>query len=519
MFSSFYFCEEFVQMRLTYNRIRYLIYAYIGLPVFIFLTFYLRLWFIGIPFAALVITFFVLQRKKASSDIKLDKDAVTLHKGSIIVYAALSVIWTFLGGQGGHYYQSTDWGIRNAIFRDLITRPWPVVYPERGRMLVYYIGHWMTPALLSKGLTITPLSIDAVWTIANQLLWLHTAAGVFIVMLLLLCIVRTDSLKKQILIPLILIGFSGMDILGALLDKFIFHEVAIDPFHIEWWSGFLQFSSTTTCLFWVFNQAVIPWIAVLCLFLEKSPSSYVFLGLCASLAGPIPFMCIFVYMAVLGIRRVIALRNKAVIKEIFDPVNLASVIPLLMVVRFYSTNAAINASGNSLGDVSYSFLWFKINAIPDEVVLRHIILFLLLEAVIYMVLLYATNSRNCMYWTTAAVLMISPFVSMGNQGDFVMRFSVPAVMVMLALCAKALLSDDDKEKTTKILKIILIVCLVIGSVTPMVEFARGFYTTAKTGRINNSFDNVITLDNDDENINFMAYDYKNDDFLRRITGS
>lgn len=46
----------------------------------------------------------------------------------------------------------------------------------------------------------------------------------------------------------------------------------------------------TTCLFWVFNQTVVPWLMTLCVLNEKSVENYALLGLLALPFGPLPFV-------------------------------------------------------------------------------------------------------------------------------------------------------------------------------------------------------------------------------------
>ena len=56
-----------------------------------------------------------------------------------------------------------------------------------------------------------------------------------------------------------------MDIVGLLLtgNPSVIETRLCEKIHIEWWARFYQFSSFTTQLFWVFNQAVPAWIATL----------------------------------------------------------------------------------------------------------------------------------------------------------------------------------------------------------------------------------------------------------------
>lgn len=46
----------------------------------------------------------------------------------------------------------------------------------------------------------------------------------------------------------------------------------------------------TTCLFWVFNQTVVPWLMTLCVLNEKSVENYALLGLLALPFGSLPFV-------------------------------------------------------------------------------------------------------------------------------------------------------------------------------------------------------------------------------------
>ena len=286
---------------LRYDRLKYYVYAYMGLTVPMFFIFYFKLYLAGILFTVLLLAGFVWRIKCEKKD-GIIKDGIKVKKYVLVIYAVASFVWTFLGGFGGHYAQSTDWHYRNAIFRDMITRSWPVVYPDYNKMLNYYIGHWIQPAFFTKLMRkIFYLNNNEMWYIGNQLLWIYTAVGVFLVMLLLLCYVKTDSSKKQLLLIGLLVGFSGMDIIGTVLDLLFFHHVSYANIHIEWWSSF-QFSSITTCLFWVFNQALIAWIVILCTILEKKGDVFVFLGLCAALSGPLPFICIFLYMVIISIK-------------------------------------------------------------------------------------------------------------------------------------------------------------------------------------------------------------------------
>lgn len=100
------------------------------------------------------------------------------------------------GRSDGLFYQNSDWGYRNAIYRDLITNSWPVYYPQKDTALVYYIGHWLVPAALTKPVYAL-FGLDAAWMFARMALWGWTALGTYLVALNLLVYLRADTGKSR----------------------------------------------------------------------------------------------------------------------------------------------------------------------------------------------------------------------------------------------------------------------------------------------------------------------------------
>ena len=91
-----------------------------------------------------------------------------------------------------------------------------------------------------------------------MLLWLWTSCGLSIVMLLLFRNLEARGPKQRLAAVLLLVLFSGMDVLGAIFNHNL--GALLRPSvghpsgpHLEWWAGSYQFSSNTTLLFWVFN--------------------------------------------------------------------------------------------------------------------------------------------------------------------------------------------------------------------------------------------------------------------------
>src|SRR6266545_7483244 len=166
----------------------------------------------------------------------------------------LTGLWVFLSGVGGYAFQNWDHHWRNAVFRDLITNDWPVVYslPEHGpiKMLVYYVGYWLPAAIAGKLFG---------WKFANLILFLWTWLGVLLMVLQLSIKLKASLLKTMFL----LVAFSGMDALGVILFAKEYPTLWPPVQHLEIWAGNLQYSSFTTQLFWVFNQSVPAWLCIL----------------------------------------------------------------------------------------------------------------------------------------------------------------------------------------------------------------------------------------------------------------
>ena len=128
----------------------------------------------------------------------------------LVVFAVVAVVWSFLGGQGNLFYQSDDWGCRNAVYRDIIYRDWPVIYPDYDKALVYYIGYWLPTATLVKIIGFIAPNIyltERAFAIGNILLWIWTSIGIFLTELLLLTYVKPKSGNRMLLIPGILVFF------------------------------------------------------------------------------------------------------------------------------------------------------------------------------------------------------------------------------------------------------------------------------------------------------------------------
>ena len=529
---------------LEYLHIRAAAFLYMGLPFLIFsLT-----WLSVIPaILSTAVTLFILilaikpnllKPKHVPEKALLNREAVThIHVpfGAMLAVMVAVGIWVWWSGIGGGFYQSGDFPYRNAVFRDLINYKWPVIYGGDKGMLAYYIGFWLPAAGVGKffGLFIHNSSI--VWGIGNTALYLWTAIGVFLVMLMLFFNVKATSGKKVVFAALIFIFFSGMDVVGwfaAGADGAISRLVE-ENIHIEWWAKkinfptghLLQFSSFTTQLFWVFNQAVVTWLATLTLFREQTPANFVFIGMMSLFCGPIPFYGFLVLALVLGITFIIRARKypRFVVRSLFSLPNILAVLGIFPVCFAYFTgnSAATIKSGSKLLRFVPRLIFNNDGLAHAGISPKRLILFisfLILEFLLIALMIWWHNRKDLPFWACCLMLCIFPMIFTGAAADFCMRATIPALVVFCMYVIRFLFEkwDSPKQSVDRLLCILLTVFLILGSVTPLVEMSRGIVKSVKAGEMltyNDTFKSLGSDEKDASSIkNFTAQHYEDSKF-------
>jgi hypothetical protein len=447
--------------------IRRISILYLLIPFLIFCLGYLK------PFISLCITLiFVWLIIKNWRSTTQESRSWLLSRRNIVFTFLIVLLWVGLSGIGGFAFQNIDFHIRNAIFRDLINFDWPVKYytnpsnPSIPYNLVYYIGFWLPAALVGK---------VAGWQAANIALYVWSVLGIVLTLLLL-------SSKIKLTLPklaLVIIFFSGMDGLGTLL-KIIAVPNAIDRlwppiFHLEWWMPGFQYSSFTTQLFWVFNQAIPAWLCMVLLYVVGDRKNILLIwSLCCFLA-PFPAMGMFPYVLL------------KIPKELFDSENLNAkpkmqtisvfFARLLQDVRALLTVENILGGGLVLG---ISLLYFSSNiefsktaASPDEPISwLFYIIFLLFDGLILWSIFRGRYKANLNWYLAGALLIVIPLIKIGSAHDFCMRTSIPTLFMLLLWSAETLSAPGAKVKAG------LILLLCIGAITPIYEINRSIYRTA-----------------------------------------
>jgi len=367
----------------------------------------------------------------------------------------LTGLWVLLSGVGGYTFQNWDHHWRNAVLHDIITYNWPVIYssPEKGpiTMLVYYVGYFLPAALTGKMFG---------WQAANFVLFLWTWLGVFLATLHLSLKLKTSAVK----VILLLIFFSGMDALGALLFARDYPTLWPPIQHLEIWSGNLQYSSFTTQLFWVFNQAVPAWLC--CVLILESDSSLsdfqkqasglqsqkIFIWSLCFFFAPLAALGLFPYLLIEWFKQT---DFKSPFKNLRVDLLLASGVVVLISYLFFSSNTAAQERG------------------LQAIALKDFLSFFLLEGGILSLVLAPLKWRDPRWAVTGLLLAVIPFIQFGSGRDFVMRASIAPLFYLMMMTGEAIF----QKTTPRLVLITLYLLLALGSLTPLYEINRSIYRT------------------------------------------
>ena len=427
-------------------------YIYIGLPVLIFMIGWVR-WIVSVPAALIIVySFYTASKKDNPHYICPRRNSRT----TLIVVFAVICGWVFLSGIGGFVYQNGDHKCRNEIFRILVEYEWPVQKDvmvgnqQQTRMLSYYMGFWLPSAIVGKVFGLSAgFAFQAVWAV-----W-----GICLIYLKI-----SARFGRYGIIPLLIfVFFSGLDILGyPLLGKEDF--IIGSNQHIEFWGGF-QFSSHTTQLFWVFNQAIYGWILTLMLLEQEDNRHSVLIWSCGLLectfpfVGMLPFLC---YKVFRNFRKRVANDSaRKACKELFSVENVIGGGLIGIISFLYLLNNGSAGNGGS--------------GIP--ITLRSIgryLVFMSLEAFVYYITIYKFQKKNPLFYISLLTLMVCPLIRVGSSIDFCMRVSIPSILVLCLLVSETLF---ETWKTHKRHFAVLLVISLLGCITPVHEICRTIENT------------------------------------------
>lgn len=456
------------------NRILdYILYLYLLLPIVIFIIGWLKIFYsIFLVIVIMFCMYRVLTKNKNVFSFALSFSPQDIEK--YIIAIIIIAFWVYLSGIGGLSFQTSDHTYRNAIYEMLVNQKWPVVgnYALGGDepvsvQMVYYVGFWMPASVFGKMFGVSAgYYFQAIWAFIGIALVYFLMCNYF------------KDIKVWYL--LVLVFFSGLDILGftilrpELAGKMYYVEGESiyslgSIVHLEWWCDF-QFSSFTTQLFWVFNQAIPCWIAILLILQMKSNKYIVFILGQVLLCSPFPFVGMIPFAAYYILFRKYDTRNW---KQWF-------------ILFFKDTFTIENVVGGGITGI-ISFLYLKANYSGQSAGTNTVnnstkgflmtwIIFLVVEIGFYVVLEYYYQKHNVLFYICFVWLAICPLFTVGSGQDFCMRASIPALFVLMLLLIDTLKKAILDNR--KLLISLIVLVLTIGAMTPLHEINRSIrYTT------------------------------------------
>lgn len=352
---------------------------------------------------------------------------------------AVSLVVYILGGEGRLFYANTDWQVRGAVLRDLVNYPWPVVYDGADpKILRLPLGMYLIPAWIGKLYGFPAAEIAEL--LQNSLLLTAVLA---------LGSTLFTGTRARLIALGVFLGFSGMDVVGALLSGQPIYG------HIEQWNVY-QFSSHITQAFWVPQHALAGWIGALCYLLwrdDKAPAALLFCVVpLSALMSPLAFIGLLPFAAHAGISAI--LRRELRAQDIALPA-------LSVLISLPSLTYLTSGAGGVGGQFQAPWL------------LQYLVIELL-EIVPFVVGIKLAAKRHRFGGVTftimTTVLLVAPLGKVGETIDFVMRVSIPALAILSVLVADLLGTPADAAARPG--RRIVLGAFLVGLATPATEIGR-----------------------------------------------
>lgn len=475
--------------------------VYIALPLLVFLLTWLKTYIAVISFVLFLYAIYCGYFKNKTFNLR----SLLNSKNVLITLLIISFVWCYFAGIGGLWYQSNDHHWRNAIFRDLLSYSWPVYYRSIDVALVYYIGIWLPSAIVVKILSFFLSSFPKFpqhfyFFIGNELMLVYSALGIFLTFMHILVAAKVRKYSKVLLAVLVFVFFSGMDIVGTMYAFFYDATFIFNDLHLEWWSPFIgQYSSNTTVLFWVYNQGLPAWLLTLMFYNNrKNIENYGIIALLCFFCAPLPFMGLSVLLIMFFMKNLFTeYRRKKIldyIKRTFSVQNIITIIFITPIIFLYLTTNVVASGTNGAGITSGGAHLSNGPVFKGWVLFAMFVYFVLLEALIYLMLIYKQYKKTFLYYLIFVILTLCPILTRNMKVDYCMRTTIPIISI-LALMIICFLVRSYNFKRNKIKYLVLCFCLALGSITPAFEFARGLDFVITKHRLFESADYFKGLDN------------------------
>lgn len=426
-----------------FDALTVLVLAYVALPMLCFLFGWI-VW----PLALISSLAFLWAVRRFCLDFGISVVGLRLRLVHLVVLS-IAILWCLFGGAGHYSYANPDWTVRDAVYGDLILSDWPPAYnisPDGSLVLRSAIGYFLLPALLSSRLGMAS---------ADILLFGWTVIGVGLFLALLP--IHTGNWRKRATAFLVIVLFSGMDIVGILVTTGM---LPIFPLRLEWWTAF-SYSSMSGQLFWAPNHTLPLWLGSALLYRHWARPGFVRLAL---LFGPCTLIWSpFVVIALLPFLLFAVLRQYREGWQ-WPPARewLVSLVLGLIATAFLTLDAkGISTAAGTEHMASRFDFWpaYLVFVVTEFATLA------------LLVLVRARHSRGLLCLSTA-ILFVLPAFHFGPSNDQLLRCSVPPLVFILIGVLVLLRDHPGGPGPGSRPPWLILIVLLLGAATPFCEAAR-----------------------------------------------
>ncbi len=348
-----------------------------------------------------------------------------------------------LGGEGRFFYANTDWQVRYAVLNDLVTHPWPWVYETASglTMLRCPVGIYLVPALVGK--------IAGSW--GAELALLVQDAALLAGLVAIAVPMFSGTARPWITLILVLLS-SGLDVIGQRLYG------GSPLVHLEQWDK-MQYSAVVTLAYWVPQHALAGWIGA---------AFYL-----AWRAGKLPLAALLCLVPMLALMS--PLSGIGIV-----PFTIVAALTELVRRRVGLAEIALPAVAVVLALPSLLYLASGLGGVPSgtsDYAVQAYVLFYLVEVLPFLCVLWLARGSWALDRITillsVAMLLVLPFMRVGETIDFMMRVSIPSLTFIAITMAGVLRSAPDPiNREGQAARRVAIGLFMIGLVVPVGETAR-----------------------------------------------
>ena len=423
--------------------------AFLLLPNLIFFIGWYK-WYIGFPLTLLSVYLLYKFYRGYQSELKTEELEIPDTK-YLFGMLGVSLLLAYIGGMGELTYQTTDYIKHNVIFSNLATKPWPVNAGDPrspGDFLCYGLAYYLPASSIGKIFGLKSV-------IAGSFVW--GASGIF---LCLIWIQRTANLYKWTFI-LIFLFFNGLDPLFNLIDGQV-----KDLNEILSWDGIgypilLSYISPARLVVWNPQYTIPAWLGTsMIVYLCRLHKNGV--GISAFVASLTLIWAPFITMGLIPVWIYYLVKSR--LKNLINFYSVSGGIILVIVAAYYAAHEPIKDYPE--------FLWQEGLAHA----LRDYSIFIMVEIGVYLILVYIINRKyklipssfRQLMILSVAVLLVLPIYRMGLFNDFLMRVSMPSLLLMTLGIVSLLYKTITEGLYRKSFPVILMwIFFAIGATVPV----------------------------------------------------